>query len=153
MQSSHAKAFEVLFSDEALSIAKEQELKLPPSESPECLECHTVGYGEGGYEVLGDSFWNASKEDKAAQKLIKRMNGLKNVGCEMCHGAGSGYMKKKTMKAVYAGEISADEIGLVTKTPEETCLKCHNDRSPSFKSFNYEERLAEISHPFPEGME
>ncbi|MCF6239435.1 MAG: hypothetical protein L3J79_11620, partial [Candidatus Marinimicrobia bacterium] len=81
-----------------------------------------------------------------------RMNGLKNVGCEMCHGAGGAYKKKKIMQGIYAGELKAEVYGLVIITPEETCLKCHNDRSPSFKSFNYKERVAEISHPFPAGM-
>jgi hypothetical protein len=151
-ESSHAKAFDALLSPEALAIAKERNLSLPPSESPECLECHTVGFGKGGYEVMSAEFWNASPDDKAAKRAIKRMNGLKNVGCEMCHGAGSGYQKKKIMVGIYSDSLKAEDYGLITNTPEETCLKCHNDRSPSYKPFNYEERVKEISHPFPDGM-
>jgi len=151
-ESSHAKAFDALFSPEAIAIAQERNLKLPPSESPECLECHTVGFGKGGYEVMDAAFWNADPEDKDAKKAIKRMNGLKNVGCEMCHGAGDAYKKKKIMQGIYSDSLRAEDYGLVTITPEETCLKCHNDRSPSYKPFDYKKRVAEISHPFPDGM-
>jgi|FLOH01.1.fsa_nt_gi hypothetical protein len=151
-ESKHAKAFDALLSDKAIAIGKEKKLALPPSESPECLECHTVGYGEGGYEVKEASFWNPAPEDKSAVKAMERMEGLKNVGCEMCHGAGNDYKKKKIMEGIYAGELKAEDFGLVKKTPEETCLKCHNKRSPSFKAFNYDERVKEIAHPFPEGM-
>ncbi|MBL7024879.1 MAG: cytochrome c family protein [Candidatus Marinimicrobia bacterium] len=151
-ESKHAKAFDVLLSEAALKIAAERKLKLPPSESPECLECHTVGFGKGGYEVMDAAFWNAPKEDKKARKAIKRMEGLKNVGCEVCHGPGDAYKKKKVMQGIYSDSLKASDYSLVTIPSEETCLKCHNERSPSFKPFNYEERVKEIAHPFPKDM-
>ncbi|MBC8192847.1 MAG: hypothetical protein H8E18_10735 [FCB group bacterium] len=80
------------------------------------------------------------------------MEGLKNVGCEVCHGAGDAYKKKKVMQGIYSDSLKAVDYGLITIPPEETCLKCHNERSPSFKPFNYEERVKEIAHPFPKDM-
>jgi hypothetical protein len=32
----------------------------------------------------------------------------------------------------------------------ETCHGCHNEESPTFKDFNFEERVAQIAHPYPE---
>ena len=86
-----------------------------------------------------------------AKKDIKRMTGLKNVGCETCHGPGKAYMKSKIMKGIFSGELKGADYGLSVPT-EETCLQCHNKRSPSFKSFVYEDRVKEIAHPYPVGM-
>ncbi len=150
-ESKHANAFDVLLTDEASKIAKEKGLKNLPHEAPECLECHTVGFGKGGYEVKDEAFWNPADDDTQGKKAVKRMKNLKHVGCEVCHGPGSEYKKKKTMKAIFEGTKNGTDFGLTTVT-EETCKQCHNERSPSFKEFNYEERKKEISHPFPEGF-
>ena len=32
---------------------------------------------------------------------------------------------------------------------EATCIACHNEESPTFKSFNFEEKAAEVAHPRP----
>jgi hypothetical protein len=40
------------------------------------------------------------------------------------------------------------EKGLII--PDEAlCRSCHNEESPTFKGFNYEEYLAKIAHPVP----
>lgn len=146
----HAKAFETLTTEESAKIAKELGIEGNAWEAPECLKCHTTGYGDGGYEVKDETFWKlADPEDKAAKKAIKRMKGLMNVGCEVCHGAGSGYKSKSKMKAVRAEEITYESVGLL-KITEETCIVCHNEDSPTHKSFNYEERITEFEHPIPE---
>ncbi|MEE8336266.1 MAG: cytochrome c family protein [Candidatus Neomarinimicrobiota bacterium] len=152
LETGHAKAFDVLFTDEAIKIAQERKLTVTPDKAPECVECHVVGFGAGGYEILGESFWNPDPEDKKAVKAVKRMENLKNVGCEVCHGAGSAYRKKKVMDGIYSGTMNAADHGLTTVS-EKTCLRCHNDRSPSFKSFDYAERSAKIAHPYPEDMQ
>ena len=33
---------------------------------------------------------------------------------------------------------------------EKACARCHNEESPTFKGFEFEERWAEIAHPVPE---
>lgn len=145
---SHAKAFETLKSEESAKIAKEKGIEIEAWKAPECLKCHTTGFGSGGYEIKCDDFWNPATDDKAGAKAVKRMTGLQNVGCEACHGAGSKYKSSKTKKAIIAGEITAASVGLL-EVNEATCLACHNEESPTFKSFNFEEKSAEVAHPRP----
>ena len=146
-ETAHATALATLNSDNALKYAKERGLETAPSESGECLVCHTTGYGQGGYELLSAEFI----ADEANKRAVKKNKNLENVTCEACHGAGKGYKSKKTMTGIFDGTIEADSVGLITPT-EETCRGCHNEKSPGFKEFNYEERLATIAHPYPEGM-
>ena len=127
----HAKAFETLASEEAAAIAAEKGIENPQT-ADECLTCHVTAHGVAE-ELLGKRF---KVED--------------GVGCESCHGAGGDYYKKKTMKALFAGEIEPESVGLVVQT-EEVCTACHNEESPTFKEFNFEERVKEIAHPIPEG--
>ena len=146
--SSHAHAFETLKSEQASQIAREREIEGNAWEAPECLKCHTTGFGQGGYEGKDESFWNPGPDDSEGAKAVKRMKGLQSVGCESCHGAGSGYKSSKIMKSIYAGEIDIKTVGL-NPVNEGTCLICHNDTSPTFKPFIFEERVKKIAHPFP----
>ena len=144
----HANTFETLKSEESTQIAKDKGIEGDAWKAPECLKCHTTGFGTGGYEVKCDAFWNPAADDKAGAKAVKRMKGLQDVGCEACHGAGSKYKSSKTMKAIYAGEIDGSTVGL-TKIDESTCTVCHNEESPTYKPFNFEERIKEVQHPIP----
>ena len=115
---SHATAFESLAQEEG------------GAEDPNCLRCHTTGYGEGGYE----------KEQVEVD--------FKGVQCEACHGPGADYKishtKADTKEQAYA------ELGLV-KPDEETCLKCHNDENPfpPEEPWNYETMWEKIAHSLP----
>ncbi len=146
--SSHAHSFATLKSEKSAQIAAEKGIEGDAWKAPECLKCHTTGFETGGYEVKGDDFWNPTAEDKAGAKAVKRMAGLQAVGCESCHGAGSKYKSKKTMLAIYNGETEGSTFGL-TIANEETCIVCHNESSPTFKPFNFEERIEKIAHPMP----
>jgi hypothetical protein len=146
--SRHANAFETLKSEQSAQIAAEKGIECNPWKAPECIKCHTTGYSNGGYEVMEDSFWNPAADDRAGAKAVKRMKGLQAVGCEACHGAGSKYKSSKTMKAIYSGEVDDTTVGLA-QISEETCKTCHNEESPTFKSFNYEEMLQKVAHPMP----
>ena len=94
-----------------------------------CLECHATGYG------------------KPAMKNAL----LDNVGCESCHGPGSKYRNVKIMnKKKYEADREtqhklAVEAGLIEPN-EELCLTCHNDRSPTWKGFDYEEMIKDVDH-------
>jgi len=96
-----------------------------------CLACHTTGYGkEGGY------FLAEAGDAKAAKKAAK----LAGVGCEACHGAGGSYvdLHKEILKS--KRKYKLDEMlsaGLIKPTAE-TCTGCHNDKSPTFESFDFE---------------
>ncbi|MCB9357909.1 MAG: cytochrome c family protein [Calditrichaeota bacterium] len=107
--------------------------KLDPAKgedkNPECLACHTTGYGAGGYDAMAEMM---GAED------------LGGVGCESCHGPGSEYKSKKVMESREASIAAGLWI-----PDENTCKKCHNEKSPTFKGFNYEEAYAKIVHHLP----
>jgi len=147
----HAKAFETLKSEEAAAVAKKAGLKTPAHESPECVGCHTTGYGKGGYEIKDEAFWNPAKDDKDGKKAVKVMEGLQAVGCESCHGPGGDYKSKKVMQAIFDGSTPAGDVGLWTPN-EKICVECHNEKSPTYKPFKFDERVKEVGHPYPEGF-
>ena len=130
--SEHAKAFETLKSPEAAKIAKEKGLSKPAHEAPECLKCHVSGYKE-------DASMKAASFDMAL-----------GVQCETCHGAGSMYKKKTIMKdreQSIANGMTA--ISVKDGSAEKQCRTCHNEESPTFKEFNFEEMWKKIAHPVP----
>lgn len=125
-ESPHAKAFATLATDEAKAVAKKAGLEGDPQKADACLTCHVTGHGAKA-ELFG--------------KKYKAEDG---VGCESCHGAGADYKKTKTMK----DREAAVAAGLIVPT-EETCKGCHNEKSPTFKEFDFEKAFAQIAHPYP----
>lgn len=121
----HAKAYETLGTEEAKKHVGEGE---NPQEMDACLKCHVTGHG-------------------VAEEFIGKKHSIEDgIGCESCHGAGGDYWKKKTMEQLAAGEIEPASVGLVVPT-EETCVSCHNEESPTYKEFNFEEAVKQITHP------
>ncbi|NUO18506.1 cytochrome C554 [bacterium] len=118
LETKHAKAMESL-------IAKGEQ------NNPECLACHTTGYG--------------TPSGFGADTTMHNAEALGGVGCESCHGPGSNYKSKKVME----NREAALAAGMIIPT-EATCKTCHNEKSPTFKGFNYEEALAKIIHHIPE---
>ena len=109
METAHARALSALTGEAA--------------ENVNCLQCHTTGFGAGGYGS------GAQTPD------------LSNVQCEACHGPGSLYsfssvMLKPELRA-RAGLVAADSL---------RCVTCHNARSPTFKGFTYEAGLLTGTH-------
>lgn len=94
-----------------------------------CLACHATGYGK-----------------PATPSAM-----LQAVGCEACHGPGSKYRSPKIMnKKVYgddrdAAHAAAMAAGLVEPT-EQLCVTCHNDKSPTWKGFDYAKMIEEVKH-------
>lgn len=146
--SKHAAAYETLKSEAAAKIAAEKGLKVPAYEAPECVSCHVTGFGKGGYEVKDEDFWGQVTDKGKPTKEVKRMSALQNVGCEACHGPGSDYKSRKTMQGIYEGTIDPATVGLLA-VDEKTCESCHNDKSPTFKGFNFKEYSEKIAHPIP----
>ncbi|MCK4547959.1 MAG: cytochrome c family protein [Candidatus Eisenbacteria sp.] len=122
----HAGAYATLSSEASVKIAREMGLKTAAEEAPECLSCHSTAHGLRKEEVKG---------------ALKLEDG---VQCESCHGPGNDYKKLPVMmdhgKAVESGlwEIS-----------EKTCLKCHNEQSPTFSGFEFRTAIAGITHAPP----
>ena len=130
-KSKHAEAFKTLLGSQADSIVKARGMKKPASEAPECLKCHVIG------------------NDLAAGLFEKTFDFKEGVQCEFCHGPGSAY---KTI-AVMKDKAKAVAAGLkLYKDPAEVekfCRTCHNEKSPSFKGFKFDEMWGKIKHPKP----
>lgn len=92
---------------------------------PKCIKCHSTAGGVDEY-------------------LIATLKISEGVSCETCHGPGSAYKSKSVMQS---REKSLAK-GLILPT-EEVCLQCHNDESPHFKGFNFDEAVEKIAHPVP----
>ena len=123
----HSQAYHTLGTEAAKKLGKELNLKEEPQKSKECLKCHVTGYG------LDES--NFTKDYKMEE----------GVSCESCHGPGSVYKKlsimKDTKKFLANGGVLPDE---------KVCVKCHNEESPSYKEFVFDEKVKIIVHPKPE---
>jgi len=124
--SKHAKAYETLASDKAKEVAKAKGIE-DPQKADACLKCHVTGHGS------------------KAEMLGKKYAATDGVTCESCHGAGGDYWKMKTMKSLAAGETKPADVGLL-KPDEKTCVTCHNEESPTFAGFKYDEMWAKIDH-------
>lgn len=138
----HSGAFELLKSDKAVAVGTKLGLAKPPSESPECLQCHVTGYDVA---------------TKQAPPEIKPEDG---VQCETCHGPASLHVadaKKFKLKK----DASIDLAQHHTPPVVEVCLKCHNDKNPNWNpekytlkdgskaGFDYEQATKIIAHPNP----
>lgn len=129
----HALAYAVLATPEAKKVAAKVDKEITdPQKSDKCLQCHVTAHGVDAemIEPIPEGKKGHSVED--------------GVGCESCHGAGSLYKSREIMK----DRKAAEAVGLVIPS-EETCKQCHNEKSPTYKEFNYEEMLKKIAHPNP----
>jgi hypothetical protein len=129
----HAKAFKTLQSAEADKIAAGKGFKTKAAETPECLACHVSG-----------------KNDKAPAYDASFKND-EGIGCEACHGGGSGFkmlhMKKENLdKAKAAGLMLPNAAD---GSAEKMCKECHNAKSPTHKEFKFAEMWKKIAHPLP----
>lgn len=126
--SKHAGAWKTLETEEADKIAKDKGFNTKAVETAACVKCH----------VLGKDIDPAQLEDS--------FDKTQGVQCESCHGPGSEYKSLSVMK----DKQKAVENGLVIPAnKEEFCTGCHNDGSPTFKGFNFEEAWAKIKHNKP----
>jgi hypothetical protein len=126
--SKHALAYQVLTSTKADSIAKTKGFSTPASKTEACLKCHASGYNTNA-SLIGKKF---KIED--------------GVQCETCHGPGSDYKAPAIMKN---REESIKNGLIVHQDGEAYCKSCHNNESPTFQSFNYQEAWNLIKHPVP----
>ncbi len=102
-----------------------ESLKGDDATNPKCLKCHST----------------AAAVDKS---LIASLKPEEGVSCESCHGPGSAYKSATIMKKQ---ELSLAK-GLIIPD-EKVCKTCHNEESPNYKGFNFEEYVAKISHADP----
>jgi len=103
-----------------------ESLKGDEAKDPKCLKCHST-VGGVDPDLVPDG-----------------MTVKEGVSCETCHGPGSEYKGKKIMSS----REESMKNGLILPT-ENVCKTCHNEESPDFKGFNFEEYVAKIKHMAP----
>jgi len=128
-KSAHANAYKTLATDKAKEVAKAKGITKAAPEAAECLDCHAKPV-----------------DAKLADKGYDMKDG---VQCETCHGAGSAFKTMSVMKdkakAVAAGLREFKDNAAI----EAHCKTCHNDKSPTFKGFKFDEMWGKIKHPVP----
>jgi len=117
----HARAYAVLATAEAAEMARQSGVEGSPQRSPACLTCHTTG----GTAAAGwdDTF---SLSD--------------GVGCESCHGAGSGHVAEAAEGDPRANRGAGPPDGAAA-----SCRPCHEDAHA--RPFDLDKALARIAHP------
>ncbi len=102
----------------------------PVTSHPECVHCHSVGYGE-----------------KSGFVTYEKTPHLAAVGCENCHGAGSDHVAYRENEGEYddeAQEAAAAKKGTLGKAGLRHCLTCHDlEQSPRFLP---QEKWKKIKH-------
>ena len=128
-ESRHAQAFATLATEKAQTIATERGIE-DPQKAAECLQCHVTQ--------------PAAAEIATPRKGKEGFLVEHGVQCETCHGAGSDYKSRKVMK-----DHDASIAAGLTIPDEQLCLTCHNDKSPTFTGFDFDEMWAKVTHPNP----
>lgn len=127
-KSKHAEAYKTLTGAKAAEIAKAKGIK-NAAEAPECLECH------GGVNA----------------KLVDKYDVKDGVQCETCHGPGSAYKSMAVMKDHAKGVAAGMREFKDAAATEKFCKECHNEKSPTYKAFKFEEMWGKIKHAVPKG--
>jgi hypothetical protein len=122
--SKHATAYKTLSSEASKALAMKMSVS-DPQKSNKCLPCHITAYG------VADSL-------KGPKYLIDE-----GVTCEACHGPGEKYWAMNIMK----DKALAMKNGLIDPT-KELCISCHNQKSPTYKEFKFEEFKKLIDHSY-----
>ncbi len=109
---------------------------------PECIVCHTVGYGyKGGFASL------------------EKTPALVNVGCESCHGPASEHMKNSSDPTWHAlmnpwkavpGEDEKKKQSRLLKA-DQFCQTCHDiDNDVTWTNNGFSRKWPKVAHPTPE---
>ncbi|HZT42339.1 MAG TPA: multiheme c-type cytochrome [Chthonomonadaceae bacterium] len=126
-QGCHATAYHVALAS-AHAHAYETLIQKGSEYDPECLRCHTVGYG------ARDGFVNLQTTPRLA-----------GVQCESCHGRGTEHIK-----AIQSGKQGrAATLTLRAVTPN-SCVRCHDAENSA--DFHFATFWPKIKHGFEPGM-
>lgn len=115
-----------------------------------CKLCHKQQH-DSWLTTMHAKAWEALKpeEQKKDSCIVCHITGkdaagtmLTGVQCEACHGPGSAYKTQANMKDVKLAMAAG-----LTEPTKEVCVKCHNDKSPTFKGFDFDKYVKD-----PKGM-
>jgi hypothetical protein len=124
----HAQAYQTLLTKTADSIALSRGSKTAAIKTEECLSCHVTTHNIDA-ALIGPKY---KVED--------------GVQCETCHGPGSNYKAISVMK----NKDLAVTNGLNLVTNFETfCVKCHNEKSPTYVKQDINVMWEKIKHTIP----
>jgi hypothetical protein len=128
--SKHSQAMKTLQTPFADSLAKSRDSSstTAAADRPECIKCHVLG------------------KELVEAELESTFDKSDGVQCETCHGPGSEYKKLSIMKDV---NLATQNGLIIHKEGELFCIQCHNQESPTFKGFKYDEYWDKIKHPRP----
>ncbi|MCY3023128.1 MAG: cytochrome c family protein [Planctomycetota bacterium] len=131
-KSKHAKAYAMLASEEAKKIAKDKGIA-DPQQDKACAQCHVTAF------------------DAPTAMKGKKFDPTQGVQCESCHGPSGKHVKAR----LDAEETPEDKVVELPKGERggppsaEVCIKCHNEKSPNYKPFDYKKFIKEIAHLDP----
>lgn len=130
-----------------------------------CKMCHRKEYKSWKTTKMAQAFELLKPGVKAEAKKAAGLDGAKDyttdatclgchttngkadmpgVQCEACHGPGSGYMKvMMTNRDFKLADLQAKGFVLPDET---TCTKCHNKKSPFYKTFDFATFKAKGTH-------
>jgi len=122
-----------------------------------CKTCHIKVYKTWTETKHAIAFDRLNEQEKQDPKCIECHTtaedvNLPGIQCEACHGPGSKFSdatimnKKKFKDNPELQKKMAVEAGLVVAPNENNCKKCHNERSPHYKGFDFKTRYEEIKH-------
>jgi hypothetical protein len=118
----HATAYVTLANQQSKTIAEEMGIE-DAQQDTSCLKCHVTGFG---------------------LPATAKYSMEEGVTCEACHGPGEHYddIRVMTKPDLY------EQNGMI-KPDEDLCVTCHNQESPTYKPFNYDEAYKLIEHHPP----
>lgn len=126
-ETKHGKAFDVLNPGVKAEEKKKAGLddKKDYTTDPSCIQCHTTGNNTM----------------------------FPGIQCEACHGSGKNYTninimnKSKWNASPDTQRKLAIDAGLVITPEEKSCKACHNEKSPTYKPFDFKSRYEQVKHP------
>jgi hypothetical protein len=114
---------------------------------PECIVCHTVGFGQqSGYVSEGDWAKRAAAAKKAGQKPPPN---LRDVGCESCHGPSSLHVANPSdeewQKRINPWRFLPKKKKI--EAIDSMCQKCHDtDNDTTWLNGGFERKWPKIDH-------
>jgi hypothetical protein len=114
--------------------------------SDTCQGCHPEAYSAWLLSKHAHAKESLGTQQKSDARCLSchspnRKEGVSDVGCETCHGAGQFYSPEYVMKdAELARHVGLQDPG------EKLCRNCHDASSPSLRPFDFKTALKAIDH-------